>query len=52
VFGITGEYDMMVKLKFKDVTEFNDFIINFRDENKEVRKTITMVATVKLKEEL
>lgn len=52
VFGITGECDMLMKLKFKDVAEFNDFIIKFREENKEVTKTVTMVATVNLKEEL
>ena len=52
VFGITGEYDMMMKLKFKDVAEFNDFVIKFRKENKEVTKTLTMIATVDLKEEL
>ncbi len=52
VFGITGEYDMMMKLKFKDVAEFNDFVIKFRKENKEVSKTVTMIATVNLKEEL
>ncbi len=52
VFGITGEYDMMMKLKFKDVAEFNDFVIKFREENKEVSKTVTMIATVNLKEEL
>jgi len=52
VFGVTGEYDLMIKLKFKDVVEFNDFVIKFRDENKEVTKTLTMIATVNLKEEL
>lgn len=52
VFGITGEYDMLFKLKFKDVVAFNDFVIKFRDQNKDVGKTVTMVATVNLKEEL
>ncbi len=52
VFGITGEYDMLFKLKFRDVVTFNDFVINFRKENKEVQKTLTMVVTVTLKEEL
>ncbi len=52
VFGVTGEYDLLFKLKFKDVTAFNDFVINFRKENKEVQKTLTMVVTVTLKEEL
>jgi Lrp/AsnC family transcriptional regulator for asnA, asnC and gidA len=52
VFGVTGEYDLLFKLKFKDVAEFNDFVIGFRKENKEVQKTLTMVVTVDLKEEL
>ncbi|MBD3313587.1 winged helix-turn-helix transcriptional regulator [Candidatus Woesearchaeota archaeon] len=52
VFGITGEYDMIFKLKFSDVEEFNDFVIKFRKQNRSVTKTMTMVATTTLKEEL
>ncbi len=52
VFGITGEYDMIFKLKFRDVEEFNDFVIKFRKQNRNVTKTMTMVATATLKEEL
>ena len=52
VFGITGEYDMIFKLKFKDVEEFNDFVLNFRKLNKNVSKTLTMVVTANLKEEI
>ena len=52
VFGITGEYDLLFKLKFKDVSAFNDFVINFRKENKHIQKTLTMVCTATLKEEL
>ena len=51
VFGVTGEYDVMVKLKFKDVEEFNDFIISFRKEMKGVGATLTMVVTANIKEE-
>ncbi len=51
-FGITGEYDLLFKLKFKDVAQFNDFVINFRKENKHIQKTLTMVCTATLKEEL
>jgi hypothetical protein len=43
---------MLFKLKFRDVVEFNDFVIGFRKENKDVQKTLTMVVTVTLKEEL
>lgn len=52
VFGITGEYDMVLKLKFRDVEEFNSFILNFRKRNKNIQKTLTMVVTTTLKEEI
>ena len=51
IFGITGEYDLILKMKFKDVEEFNNFIIKFRKEAF-VTKTLTMVATTDLKEEI
>ena len=50
-FGITGEYDLLLKLKFKDISEFNDYIISVR-KNKAIAKTITNVVTVNIKEEL
>jgi len=50
-FGITGEYDLLIKLKFKDIIQFNDYIINLR-KNKAITKTITHVVTVNIKEEL
>ncbi|MBS3102726.1 Lrp/AsnC family transcriptional regulator [Candidatus Woesearchaeota archaeon] len=52
VFGITGEYDVLVKLKFRDVDEFNSFIMNFRKELKGIDTTLTMVVTANIKEEL
>jgi DNA-binding Lrp family transcriptional regulator len=51
VFGITGEYDLLLKMKFKDVEEFNDFLIKFRKEHK-LGKTLTMVSTICIKEEI
>jgi len=51
VFGVTGEYDLMLKLKFKDVAEFNDFIIKFRKDHG-LRETMSLVGTVTLKEEI
>ena len=51
VFGVTGEYDLLLKLKFKDIEEFNDFIISLR-KNKNIKKTITNVVTITLKEEI
>lgn len=50
-FGVTGEYDLLLKLKFKDIVEFNDFVIKLR-KNRSIVKTITHVVTVNLKEEL
>ncbi len=52
VFGVTGEYDLMLKLKFRDVEEFNKFLIKFRKEQKGVRQTYTMVTTADIKEEI
>lgn len=51
VFGVTGEYDLMIKMKFSDVEDFNDFILDFRKKYN-LKKTVTMVGTVNLKEEL
>lgn len=51
VFGITGTYDLMLKLKFRDIEEFNEFIISFRKLNK-ISDTETMVATINIKEEI
>lgn len=51
VFGITGEYDLVMKCKFADIEEFNDFILNFRKKHG-LKKTLTMIATVNLKEEI
>ena len=50
-FGITGEYDLVVKMKFKDVEAFNDYIIDLR-KNPEIIKTLSMVVTATIKEEL
>ncbi len=52
IFGITGEYDLLLKLKLRDVEEFNKFLIRFRKEQKGVRQTYTMVSTVGIKEEI
>src|SRR3989338_1527891 len=52
VYGVTGEYDLLIKLKFSSVKEFNDYLIAFRQEHPEVQSTMTMVGTAKLKEKL
>lgn len=51
VFGITGEYDLLMKCKFADIEEFNSFILSFRKKYG-LKKTLTMIATVNLKEEM
>jgi len=51
VFGITGEYDLLLKLKFSNINEFNNFIISFRKDNK-LTKTLTMISTTVIKEEI
>lgn len=52
VYGITGEYDLLVKMKFLDLAAFNAFLLEFRDKySKDLQKTLTMVQTVKLKDE-
>ena len=52
VFGITGEYDVLLKLKFQNIEEFNEFVLKFRKENKQIQSTLTMVITANLKEEI
>ena len=52
VFGVTGEYDMLIKLKFENVDEFHEFVLNFRKNKKEIQSTLTMVVTANLKEDI
>ncbi len=51
VFGITGEYDIIMKCKFKDIEEFNKFVLDFRNYP-QINKTLTTVGTLTLKEEI
>ena len=52
IFGVTGEYDLLIKLKFENVEEFHEFVLNFRKNKKEISSTLTMVVTANLKEEI
>ena len=52
VFGVTGEYDLLIKLKFENVEEFHEFVLNFRKDKREIQSTMTMVVTTNLKEEI
>ncbi len=51
VFGITGEYDLLLKLKFRDIEEFNTFILKFRKDYG-LKKTLTQIVTANVKEEI
>lgn len=52
LYGITGEFDLLMKMKFKDMKGFNDFLLDFREKySKDISKTLTMIQTVKLKDE-
>ena len=51
VLGVTGQYDLILKLKFKDVEDFNDFILDLR-KVPGIKETLTMVSTKTIKEEL
>ncbi len=51
IYGVTGEYDLLLKLAFRDMEEFNDFLISFREKySGHISKTVTMVQTIKLKD--
>ncbi|ODS40617.1 MAG: hypothetical protein A7315_08075 [Candidatus Altiarchaeales archaeon WOR_SM1_79] len=52
IYGITGEYDLLIKMKFRDMNAFNEFLLDFRENySKHISKTLTMVQTVKLKDD-
>jgi DNA-binding Lrp family transcriptional regulator len=49
-YGVTGEYDLLLKLRFAGKGEFNDFIIDFRERYKRsITRTVSMIETVTLK---
>ena len=52
IFGVTGEYDLLIKLKFKNVGEFHEFVLNFRKNKADITSTLTMVVTANLKENI
>ncbi len=51
VFGITGDYDLILKLKFSSIEEFNNYIIKLRKQQN-ITTTQTMVVTTQIKEEI
>jgi DNA-binding Lrp family transcriptional regulator len=49
-YGVTGEYDMLLKLRFAGKSEFNEFILSFRERYKRsITRTVSMIETVTLK---
>lgn len=49
-FGVTGEFDLLLKLRFSGKLEFNDFILEFRERYKRsITRTVSMIETVTLK---
>ncbi len=49
-YGVTGEYDLLLKLRFADKAEFNGFILEFRERYKRtITRTVSMIETVTLK---
>lgn len=51
VAGITGEYDLLLKVRLPSLEDFNTFLMDFRDRyDAHLDKTITMVRTANLKE--
>ncbi|MBT3538474.1 Lrp/AsnC family transcriptional regulator [Candidatus Woesearchaeota archaeon] len=51
IFGITGEYDILMKAKFKGVSEFNDFVLALR-KLYNIKQTLSMVVTANIKEDI
>ena len=50
VSGITGEYDLIIKMQFPDISNYNDFLTDFRTKySSDIKQTVTMVRTEKIK---
>ena len=51
VWGITGEYDILVKGRFRDIDEFSSFVLSLREKHKEnINRTETFISTIRIKE--
>ena len=50
VSGITGEYDLIIKMQFQDISNYNDFLTGFRTKySSDIKQTVTMVRTQRIK---
>ena len=50
-FEITGEYDLLLKLKFRDLPDFNKYLADLR-KNKSIKSFTTSLSTSSIKEVL
>jgi DNA-binding Lrp family transcriptional regulator len=49
--GVSGDYDMLIKTRFRSMKEFSKFLINLREQLVEdIFETKTLISTIKLKE--
>ena len=50
VSGITGEYDLIIKMQFSNISNYNNFLTKFRIKySSDIKQTVTMVRTEKIK---
>jgi len=50
VSGITGEYDLIIKMQFPNISNYNEFLTEFRIKySSDIKQTVTMVRTEKIK---
>ena len=51
IWGVTGEYDILIKARFRDIDEFSKFVLTLREKYEEqINRTETFVVTIKIKE--
>ena len=51
IWGVTGDYDMLIKTRFRSMKEFSRFLISLREQlGEDVFETKTLISTIKLKE--
>jgi len=51
IWGVTGDYDMLIKTRFMSMREFSKFLISLREQlGEDIFETKTLISTIKLKE--
>jgi len=51
IFRISGEFDILLKIKCKDISEFNEFVLQLKKAN-EIKKFSTTICIDTMKEEV